>query len=240
MPGTHDGFRKTGYRGISRDLVQGINQASLAKFDEVIYMAKLKIYGMSGSRALRSLWAIEETGEAYEHFPVTYGKDSKEAEYLAVNPNGKVPALIDGELSIFESMAINLYLAKHYAKDLYSTDPSTEAQIIQWSFWGISEIEPLQMPIVLHKFLLPEEKRNEKIIASSSKQLQTPLRVLDEHLANKRWLVGDNFTIADLNLSAVMLLLSMVEFDYSNFSNATRWANACYARPALERAKALK
>ncbi len=203
-------------------------------------MATLKIYGMSASRALRSLWAIEETGEAYEHYPVSYGKDSKEAEYLAVNPNGKVPALVDGEIVIFESMAINLYLAKHYAKDLYSDDPGAEARMIQWSVWGISEIEPLQMPIVLHKFLLPEEKRNEKVIASSTKQLQTPLRILDEYLANKDWLVGSTFSIADLNLSAVMLLLSMVEFDYSNFSNVTRWATACHARPALKRAKELK
>ena len=202
-------------------------------------MEKLKIYGMSASRALRSLWAIEETGMDYEHYPVTYGADSKAAEYLAVNPNGKVPALVDGDVVIFESMAINLYLAKHYAKSLYSEDAGLEAMIFQWSVWGISEIEPLQMPIVLHKFLLPEEKRNDKVIASSSKQLHKPLGILDEHLSGRQWLVGESFSIADLNLAAVMLLLGMVEFDYSNYSNVTRWATNCYARPALARAKDL-
>lgn len=202
-------------------------------------MAKLNIYGMSASRALRSLWAIEETGVDYEHHPVTYGADSKAAEYLAVNPNGKVPALVDDEVIIFESMAINLYLAKHYAKALYPDDAGLESMVFQWSIWGISEIEPLQMPIVLHKFLLPEEKRSEKVIASSSKQLCKPLGILDEHLNGREWLVGESFSIADLNLAAVMLLLVMVEFDYSSYSNVTRWANNCYSRPALARAKSL-
>lgn len=203
-------------------------------------MGKLKIYGISASRALRSLWAIEETGAEYEQIPVSYGADSKEAGYLAVNPNGKVPTLIDGDVTIFESMAINLYLAKHYASELYPQDPALEAMVMQWSVWGISEIEPLQMPIVLHKFLLPEDRRNEKIIASSEKQLLRPLETLDNHLANRQWLVGDTFSIADLNLAAVMLLLSMVQYDYSRFSHASRWAAACYDRPALARAKALK
>lgn len=202
-------------------------------------MSNLKIYGISGSRALRSLWAIEETGEAYEQVPVSYMEDSKTAEYLAVNPNGKVPALVDDDVVIFESMAINLYLAKNYAPALYSNESAVESQIWQWSVWGISEIEPLQMPIVLHKFLLPEEKRNEKIIASSEKQLLRPLTMLDKHLAGKNYLIGDTFSIADLNLSAVMLLLQMVKYDYTAFENVTRWANACYERPALARARKL-
>lgn len=202
-------------------------------------MSKLKIYGISASRALRSLWAIEETGAAYEQITVSYREDSKAPDYLNINPNGKIPALVDGQVTIFESMAINLYLAKNYQQTLYPQDPGLEAQLFQWSVWGISEIEPLQMPIVLHKFLLPEDRRDPKVIASSEKQLLRPLKILDEHLAGRSWLVGDSFTIADLNLAAVMLLLKMVAFDYSSFSNVTNWAAACYERPALARAKAL-
>ena len=71
-----------------------------------------KLFGISGSRALRAIWGIEETGIPYEHVPVSYGADSKAVGYLAVNPNGRIPALIDGDLQLFESMAINLYLAK--------------------------------------------------------------------------------------------------------------------------------
>ena len=202
-------------------------------------MSKLKIYGMSGSRAIRSLWAIEETGQDYEQIPVTFKEDSKTEEYLAINPNGKIPALVDGDVTIFESMAINLYLAKNYAEGLYPRDAAMEALTFQWTVWGISEIEPLQMPVVVQKFFVPEEKRNDKLIASSQKQLLRPLKTLDDHLNGRDWLISDAFSIADLNLSAVMLLLQMIDYDYSSFSEVTRWASACYARPALARARKL-
>ena len=108
----------------------------------------VKIYGIPGSRADRSLWAIEETGIEYEHIKTNFGEESKANEYLEINPNGRIPALVDGDLKLFESMAINLYLAKNYASDLYPTDPRDEAKANQWSVWAISEIEPLQMQIV--------------------------------------------------------------------------------------------
>ena len=122
-------------------------------------MAKPTLYGVSGSRALRSIWAIEETGIEYEHVPTHFFKDSKTPEYLAINPNGRVPALVDGELTLFESMAINLYLARTYGGDLYPQHPADEARAMQWSVWAISEIEPLQMQIVVQKFFTPEERR---------------------------------------------------------------------------------
>ena len=81
----------------------------------------ITIYGVSASRAIRSLWAIEETGVAYEHVATHYFNDSKTKEYQAVNPNGRIPALVDDETALFESMAINLYLTKHC---LLYTSPS--------------------------------------------------------------------------------------------------------------------
>lgn len=202
-------------------------------------MSKIKLYGIAGSRAHRSLWGIEEVGVDYEHIPVSYMEDSKTAEYLAVNPNGKVPALVDGDLTIFESMAINLYLAKAYGDGLYPDTAAAEALTWQWSIWGISEIEPLQMQMMLNAFLLPEEKRNERAVASAGRQLARPLAVLDGALADREWLLGDNFSIADLNVAAVMLLLGMLKFDYSEHANVQRWASACHARPALARAQKL-
>lgn len=200
-------------------------------------MAKPKLYGISGSRALRSIWAIEEVGIDYEHVPVNFAADSKTPEYLAVNPNGRIPALVDGELKLFESMAINLYLAKTYGGDLYPSNTADQSRAVQWSVWGISEIEPLQMQLVVQKLFTPEEKRDADVIATNEKALGRPLAVLDEALADKAWLLGDAFSIADLNVAAVMLLLSMVGLDYSAHENVKRWADACYARPALARAR---
>jgi glutathione S-transferase len=201
-------------------------------------MSKLTLYGISGSRAQRSLWALEEIGLDYEQVVVDFMKGSKTSEYLAINPNGRIPALVDGELTMSESMAINLYLAKTYGGDLYPANAKDEALTWQWSVWGISEIEHLQMQIVVQKLFTPEDKRNDKVIASAEKQLARPLAVLDAALENRDWLVGSAFSIADLNVSGVMLLLKMVKFDYSNFTNVKRWADACYSRPSLAKAQA--
>ena len=201
-------------------------------------MSKPKLFGISGSRALRAIWGIEETGIDYEHVPVSYGADSKAAEYLAVNPNGRIPALIDGDLQLFESMAINLYLTKRYGGSLYPANAQDEARAWQWSVWAISEIEPLQMQIVVQKLFTPEEKRNPKVVEGAGKGLQRPLKVLDAALAGRDWLVGDAFCVADLNVAAVMMLLKRINFGYAEHANVQRWAEACYARPALARAMA--
>lgn len=197
-----------------------------------------KLFGTSTSRALRAIWGIEETGIAYDHVPTDYGADSKAADYLAVNPNGRIPALIDGELQLFESMAINLYLAKRYGGALYPGNTNDEARAWQWSVWAISEIEPLQMQIVVQKLFTPEEKRNPKVVEGAGKGLQRPLRVLNAALAGRQWLLGDQFTVADLNVAGVMHLMKAVDFRYAEHANVQRWASACHARPALTRALA--
>jgi glutathione S-transferase len=146
--------------------------------------------------------------------------------------------LVDGELTLFESMAINLYLAKHHGGALYPATPQDEARAWQWSVWGISEIEPLQMQIVVQKLFTPEEKRNPKVTEGATKGLQRPLRVLDAALAQRPYLLGDQFSVADLNVAGVMLLMKNISFDYSAHSHVQRWADACHARPALARALA--
>ena len=201
-------------------------------------MIKPKLFGISGSRALRAIWGIEETGIDYEHVPVSFGTDSKSGDYLAVNPNGRIPALVDGDVTLFESMAINLYLAKRYGGALYPANAADEARAWQWSVWAISEIEPLQMQIVIQTLFTPEEKKNPKVIPGATKALQRPLRVLDTALAGRNWLIGDAFTVADLNVAAVMHLMKDIRFDYSAHANVQRWADACFARPALARALA--
>lgn len=196
------------------------------------------IYGVSRSRAIRSLWAIEETGIEYTHVPTHFFKESKTDEYLGVNPNGRIPALVDGDVTLFESMAINLYLARKYAPELYPSDPVLEAQVNQWSVWGISEIEFLQMQVII-QIMLHKDNMNQRAMDEAMEVLPRPLKVLDEHLKDRDYLLGDSFTIADLNVSAVMLLLEMIKFDLTDFENVSDWQARCYARAALTRAQAL-
>ena len=201
-------------------------------------MSKPRLFGISGSRALRAIWGIEEAGIDYEHVPVTFGADSKTADYLSVNPNGRIPALIDGDLQLFESMSINLYLAKRYGGALYPANAEDEARAWQWSVWAISEIEPLQMQIVIQKLFTPKDQRNPKVIEGATKSLQRPLKVLDAALSGGSYLLGDAFSVADLNVAAVMHLMKMIGLSYAEHANVQRWADACYARPALARALA--
>ncbi len=201
-------------------------------------MSKPTLYGVSASRALRAIWGIEETGIDYEHVATPYGPESKAADYLAVNPNGRVPALVDGDLRLFESMAINLYLTKRYAGALYPETIQDEARAWQWSVWAISEIEPLQMQIAIQKLFTPKDKRDPEIIERASMALQRPLKVLDAALSGRDWLLGEGFSVADLNVAAVMDVMTIMRFDYSEHANVQRWAETCYARPALARARA--
>ena len=196
------------------------------------------IYGVSGSRAIRSLWAIEEVGVKYTHVATHFFKDAKTDEYLSINPNGRIPALIDGDVTLFESMAINLYLTKKYAPALYPSSDSEQAKAIQWSVWAISEIEPQQMQIVVQKFF-NRDNIDQSVIDSATKNLQRPLAVLNEHLAGRQYLLGETFSVADLNVAGVMLLMQMIEFDLSAYPNIKNWTDRCYARDALKRAQSL-
>ncbi len=203
-------------------------------------MSKPTVYGTAQSRALRAVWGIEEVGIDYDHVPTHFFEDSKTPEYLAINPNGRIPALVDGDVVLFESMAINLYLAKSYGGSLYPDNAPDEARAWQWSVWAISEIEPLQMQVVIQKFFVPEADRDQTVVDGAIESLQRPLKVLDAHLSKQDYLLGADFSVADINVVGVMLLFGMGDIGVSEHKNVQRWMDACYARPALARAQAKK
>ena len=199
----------------------------------------ITLYGVPGSRAFRTIWMLEELGVPYENIPTHFATgDTKKPDYLKINPNGHIPTIVDDGVAYWESMAINLYLAKRYGGALYPAGLDDEAKTWQWSVWAISEIEPLQMQIVVQKLFTAEERRNPKVLEGAAKGLQRPLRVLDAALAGRNWLVGDHFSVADLNVASVIYLMKRVDFGYAEHANVQRWADACYARPALARALA--
>ena len=195
------------------------------------------LYGMSGSRALRSIWAIEEAEIDYTHVPTHFMIEVKEPDYLEINPNGRVPCLVDGELTLFESMAINLYIAEKYAPHLLPEGLALRAQAMQWSVWVMTEIEQYQMNFVTQRFFRAPEERDEEVLNVSTEKLQRPLKVLDAKLASQPYLLGETFSIADLNVAGVMRVMFLMEFDLSAYANVTDWLKRCYDRPAFERAQ---
>ena len=197
----------------------------------------MKLYGIPASRAMRSIWAAEEVGVDYEFISTSFRDESKTPEYLAINPNGRVPALVDGDLELFESMAINLYLAKTYGGKLYPSDAQDEARAIQWTIWGMTELEPQLIPMVLHKVLLPEDQRDPAVVSNAEAAVERPLGVLDAHVSDREYLLGGDFTIADLNLAGALTIAHFSNFDISKFENVARWMSRCTGRPSFARAR---
>jgi len=198
----------------------------------------IKLYGIRQSRAIRSLWALEELGLQYEHVPTNFTTDAKKPEYLAINPNGRIPALVDGDVTLFESMAINLYLAKKYdTKGLYPKAAADEARAIQWSFWAMTETEQALLQVLMNRVFLPEPQRDEAAALAGVEKLAQPLRVLDGALAGKKYLLGDGFTIADLNVASVMAWALFVKLDMAKTPNVGRWLGECCGRPSFARAQ---
>jgi glutathione S-transferase len=198
----------------------------------------LKIYGMPASRTFRVLWAAEETGLAYENLPWSYlGPEIKEPSFLAINPNGAIPALSDDGFCLFESLAINLYLARKSGK-LFPTDLENEARVLQWTLWAASEAEPLIGAWSYHTVLLPPEQRKPEVAAEAAAKLPKRFAVLEGALADRDYLLGPDFTIADLNVVAVLYRAPQVGIDA--YPRLKAWHARCLARPAARAAIALR
>jgi glutathione S-transferase len=200
----------------------------------------LKLYGTSKSRSARSLWALEELGLKYEHVPVEVAQ-AKSADHLKRNPNGHIPVLEDDGLTVWESMAINLYLAEKYGKPpLWPSATDQHAKVYQWSFWGMTEIEPRLMTVLVNRIFLPPDQRDEKAVTQAMEAIKAPLKVLDDTVKAHQYLLGNDFTIADLNVSAVMSFALIAKVDFSAVQAAQAWLNKCLGREANARVRALK
>ena len=199
-----------------------------------------KLHGTSRSRSARSLWALEELGVTYEHLPMPT-TEAKSAAHLKLNPNGHVPVLEDDGAVVWESMAINLYLAEKYGKNsLWPSDPAARADIYKWSFFAMTEVEPHLVTLLVNRVMAPPDQRNEKAALAAIEALKAPLNALEESLKGKEYLLGKNFTIADLNVAAVMSWIPMMKLDISSTPNVQAWLQRCLGREANKKVRGLK
>jgi len=199
-----------------------------------------KLYGTSRSRSARSLWALEELGVKYEHVPIAT-TEARSADNLKRNSNGHVPVLEDDGVVVWESMAINLYLAEKYGKNsLWPAEPAAHADIYKWSFWALTEVEPHLMTILRNRVMNPPEQRDEKAAQAAVEALKAPLNVLEQSLKGREYLLGKNFTIADLNVAAVMSWAPMMKLDFSSTPTVQAWLQKCLGREANKKVRGLK
>lgn len=183
------------------------------------------LYG-SGGRSFRCLWMLEESGIDYEQVGVDWSAgESRTPEFLAMNPNGKIPLLVDGDLQLFESLAINYHLARNYAVELWVGKGQSESLAMQWLAWGMGELEG------------PHDAANRANGEIDADRLQISLNALRKALAARPYLMGDTFSVVDLN-TACLLLRPQYRKVAREDVELGQWFRACTGRSALKRAMA--
>lgn len=204
----------------------------------------LKVYGTPGSRAARTLWVCRELGLQYEHIPTHFADGGTQSpEFLAINPAGRVPAIDDDGFRLAESMAINIYLAKKHGSELAPKSLEDEARMLQWTFWAMTEVEKPLLTVLMQRLELPPGSEIEKYFRERSpkdpaaeqaalKTLEHPMSVLNGHLANRDYLLGSSFTLADLNVASVLSFGAAAKYDFSRYPNVQQWLGRCMSRPA--------
>ena len=198
----------------------------------------LQIYGNPRSRAMRCLWMLEEMGEPYQLIEKSTRTDElQSAEYLRLNPNARIPTLVDGDLVLWESMAINLYLAQKYEGPMHSVGPTVLGLAAQWSFWAMLELEGLLLELLNHRAVLPEFARDPSYAERDELLLRRPLGVLNNSLRGRDHLAGGNFTVADLNVASILAWGKMARLDLSAHPDVARWLDSCLTRPAYGRVR---
>lgn len=196
----------------------------------------IKIYGSPKSSAGRVFWMLEELGIKYERMPVDMrAKEHKSEKFTKLNPNGKIPVLDDNGFVIWESMAINTYLAEKYQSPLAGKTPEARGHIQQWSYWSIIELQRHLIDVFIQKVFVPEERRDQSVIEKGLSASLPLFAILDKHLADKQFLVGDSFTLADLNVSSVAGIASAIQMDIGSFKNVQRWLGRCHDRPGFQK-----
>ncbi len=193
----------------------------------------IKLYGIPRSRTMRPLWMLEELGVPYESEKVSFIDETRKPEFLRLNPNGHIPVLKDGDLVLWESLAINLYLARKYDKGLWPKTVEDEGRAYQWSVWAMTELEEPVLTTLLHRMFFPEEQRDPKKADDAAERFKQPLSVLEGALGGKPYLLGNAFSVADLNVASVISWAPLAGLELSK--NVQDWVGRCTARPAFAR-----
>lgn len=211
---------------------------------------RIQLYSLNTPNGVKASIMLEETGLPYEAHLVDIGADDqKTPEFLSLNPNGKIPAIIDpggpdgAPIGVFESGAILIYLALKSGK-FYGSTPRERSEILQWLMFQTGGVGPMFGQVgFFHKFAGREyeDKRPLQRYVNESKRL---LGVLESRLDGRQWLMGDDYTIADIaTLGWVRNLIGFYEagdlVDYARLKNLPVWLERGLARPAVQRGLAI-
>ncbi len=203
----------------------------------------LKLYGQYRSRAFRVAWMLKETGIPYEHVNVTInveGATCKDPSYVRLNPNARVPTIDDGGFVLWESAAINFYLAEKYHSPLWPRVLQGKGRAWQWAFFIANDVEPHMITVMQHRVLFPPEKRNPAMAEGADGLLQPRLKVLDDFLSLHPYFDIDNWGLADFMVASVCYSFTVMKYDLSRYASFQKWLLASIERPKAREARALR
>jgi GST-like protein len=210
------------------------------------YPDRLQLYSLPTPNGVKASIMLEEIGLPYEPHLIDIDKDeSRTPEFLSLNPNGKIPAIVDPDgpggqpIGLFESGAILVYLAEKTGR-LLSADPARRYETLAWVFWQVGGPGPMFGQLgFFHRFAGREyeDKRPRDRYAAEARRL---LKVLETRLEGRRWIMGDDFTIADVAmLGMVRNLIGFYDagelVDYASLKTVPAWLERGLARPAVQR-----
>jgi glutathione S-transferase len=203
----------------------------------------LKIYGAAHSRAFRVIWLAEESGLPYEHVPVSLGVESaecKEPWYLALNPNGRVPTIDDDGFIMWESAAINLYLAEKYRSPLFPATFEGKGRLLQWTFFIANDVEPPLISVLRNRVVFPPELRNPMLADEAESALRSKFVILEQQLLAAPYFGGEQWNMSDFMIACVLYILTRLKLDMSAYPRIDTWLKASIERPAARRARKLR
>ena len=197
----------------------------------------LTIYGWKRSRVVRCMWVMEELGLEYEQISLNPNAgETRTPEYLALNPNGKIPTLVHDGFALSETMAINMYLASQFPGTLWPKTAHHVAKLQQWTSWALADLEP-PLVAILREGRRPAEQVDAGRIDGWRADVHRMVDVvLEPVLGRQEHLLPDGeFSLADLNVAAVASAMPVFEIDLTAHPHTDRWMKRCFARDAWRR-----
>jgi glutathione S-transferase len=192
----------------------------------------MKLYGFGPTRSIRALWMLQELGVEFELVTVNMkAGEHKSPEFLRLNPAGKVPVLVDGDLVLTESVAIDIYLAEKYPdQGFLPVDVRERAQVHRWLLFAATELEQPLWRIARHTNLYPKDKRLADELPLARQDFKDMAAVLDTHMKGRQFLVGDRASVADFVMAYTLDWANEVHL-LGGFPGLQTYLEGMYARP---------
>lgn len=199
----------------------------------------LKLYHSPRTRSVRIYWLLEELGVPYELETLAFTPETlKTAAYLKVHPLGKLPAIQDGDVAMFESGAILEYILEKYGDGRLAPAPGSPARgaFLQWVHFAEATAMPPLADIAQHMLFKPEAERIPAVVADGQARVAAVLATLEQSLSGKQYLLGSEFTGADIMMGYSLLLVKWFGLLTPEHPNVTAYLARLEQRPALQRA----